>query len=189
MSNANIDPLELCAALRCLDRLVAEQRPTVEQAIRQQFDADEQAAQAQAAQEAEEEAARQESERLAVQADETRRTEVLRAQETHLAAAKNLVDLAKAHSPLVEPKDEAKQVTQDKSLANGLDMLVAVPSQKVPTRSGPAITSTCGILEPRAWPWPQSPNSLGTPPSRWEETEPSRSRTQLSAFARTAISP
>ncbi|KAE8217483.1 hypothetical protein CF319_g8436 [Tilletia indica] len=130
MSSSAQDPPALTASLRCLERLGEEHRPAAEQAIRAQFDADQQTAQAQAAQEAEEEAERVERERAAVAAAEARRAQLLQEQEAHLAAAKHLVDLAKAQEPAPEPKDKGKKVVQDDSLGNHMDLLVATPSQK-----------------------------------------------------------
>ncbi|CAD6915520.1 hypothetical protein A4X06_0g2283 [Tilletia controversa] len=117
------DPPALAASLRCLERLGEEHRLAAEQAIRAQFDADQQAAQ-----EAEEEAERLERERAAVAAAEARRAEALQEQEAHLSAAKHLIDLAKANDPVSEPKDETKKVVQDDSLGNSLDLLVGFTS-------------------------------------------------------------
>ncbi|CAD6943117.1 unnamed protein product [Tilletia caries] len=110
------NPPALAASLRCLERLGEEHRLAAEEAIRAQFDADQQAAQAQSAQEAEEEAERLERERAAVAAAEARHAEALQEQEAHLAAAKHLIDLAKANDPVSEPKDKTKKVVQDDSL-------------------------------------------------------------------------
>ncbi|KAE8181086.1 hypothetical protein CF335_g9051 [Tilletia laevis] len=128
------DPPALAASLRCLERLPDAQRPLVEQAIRAQFDADQQASQAAAAQEAEEEANRLDLERQEIEADEIRRAAAAKEQEAQLAAAKNLIDLAKAHDLPSEGKGKGRQVIQDDAMSNDLDILVATPSQKIRDR-------------------------------------------------------
>ncbi|KAE8217477.1 hypothetical protein CF326_g9433 [Tilletia indica] len=55
----------------------------------------------------------------------------MREQEAHLAAAKNLVDLVKTQDGGPEAKDKGKKVQQNDDLENTLDLLVAIPSQKI----------------------------------------------------------
>ncbi|KAK0521127.1 hypothetical protein OC835_006979 [Tilletia horrida] len=121
----------LDASLRFLDRLPEHERAAVEQAFRAQLEADQEEAQAQAARDAEEEEARALLEQQELEAEAERHAAALRDQEAHLAAAKNLIDLAKASEVPVEPKDKTKKVVQDNDLSNTLDLLVATPSQKV----------------------------------------------------------
>ncbi|KAE8209400.1 hypothetical protein CF326_g10103, partial [Tilletia indica] len=127
-------PPALAEHLRILERLPAADRATVEQAIRAQFEEDQEEAQAQAARAAEEEDERIQAEELAAELESQRQQEALREQEAHVAAAKTLVDLVKSQETVAEPKGKHKQVLQDDDLENSLDLLVATPSQKIRDR-------------------------------------------------------
>ncbi|KAE8239508.1 hypothetical protein A4X13_0g8170 [Tilletia indica] len=127
-------PPALAEHLRILERLPAADRATVEQAIRAQFEEDQEEAQAQAARAAEEEDERIQAEELAAEIESQRQQEALREQEAHVAAAKTLVDLVKSQESVAEPKGKHKQVLQDDDLENSLDLLVATPSQKIRDR-------------------------------------------------------
>ncbi|KAE8239039.1 hypothetical protein A4X13_0g8274, partial [Tilletia indica] len=124
-------PLELAASLRILERLPARDRPGVEAAIRAQYEADQEEAQAQAARAAEEEEERFQAEEAAAEQEAQRQLAAMREQEAHLAAAKNLVDLVKIQDGGPEAKDKGKKVLQNDDLENTLDLLVAIPSQKI----------------------------------------------------------
>ncbi|KAE8205448.1 hypothetical protein CF327_g7647, partial [Tilletia walkeri] len=131
-NNNNVPvPLELAASLRILERLPARERPGVEAAIRAQYEADQEEAQAQAARAAEEEEERFQAEEAAAEQEAQRQLAAMREQEAHLAAAKNLVDLVKTQDGGPEAKDKGKKVQQNDDLENTLDLLVAIPSQKI----------------------------------------------------------
>ncbi|KAE8235401.1 hypothetical protein A4X13_0g9509, partial [Tilletia indica] len=124
-------PPALAASLRFLERLPAEDRADVEKAIRDQWEEDQEHAQEQAARAAEEEADRLQAEELAADAEAQRQAAALREQEAHVTAAKALVDMVKAHDSTTEAKDKGKKVLQDDEAENTLDLLIALPSQKI----------------------------------------------------------
>ncbi|KAK0552981.1 hypothetical protein OC844_006365, partial [Tilletia horrida] len=130
-TNSSVDPPQLVAALRILDRFAEEDRASIEKAIREQYDADQEDAQEEAARIAEEEATRQQQEEEAAAAEAELQAQAFKEQEAHLAAARSLVDLVKASESATDSRDKGKKVTQDDDLANELDLLVAMPSQKV----------------------------------------------------------
>ncbi|KAL9931742.1 hypothetical protein V8E36_009292 [Tilletia maclaganii] len=134
--SGTIDPIspQLADALRVLERLPEEDRPAVEAAIRAQYDADVEAAEAAAMQRAQEDADRSREEQEEAEAEVVRQSVALKEQEAHIAAAKRLVDLVKSSELATESKDKGKKVSQDDSLAKNLDLFVAMPSQKVRER-------------------------------------------------------
>ncbi|CAD6915061.1 unnamed protein product [Tilletia caries] len=131
MSDNIPTPPALAAALRVLERFPFEDRAEIEQAIRDQYEEDQEEADEQAARDAEEEAERLQEEQIAADIEAQRQAAALREEEAHLAAAKTLVDFIKAQEGATEPKDKIKKVVQDDDLGNSLDLLVATPSQKI----------------------------------------------------------
>ncbi|KAE8235449.1 hypothetical protein A4X06_0g9865, partial [Tilletia controversa] len=118
-------------SLRFLDRLPEDERAAIEEAIYAQLDADVEAEQVEAARKAEEDAERLQQEAREAEEENERQAQALREQEAHLLAAKNLVDLAKAQTQTLDTKEKSKKVVQDDNMENMLDLLVAVPSQKI----------------------------------------------------------
>ncbi|KAE8246974.1 hypothetical protein A4X06_0g4788, partial [Tilletia controversa] len=82
------NPPALAEQLRVLERLPAADRAAVEQAIREQFEEDQEEAEADAARAAEEEEERLQADQLAADVENQRQQAVLREQEAHIAAAK-----------------------------------------------------------------------------------------------------